>query len=144
MLHHNLFAKYGDVSHATNKKMILPLTHCYWSSYSAFNTITPLDVNEKYVKFINNSESLPQMNTKKLLCYCIDDVNYDCYKDDLGYLYPGQTATVPFCYPEYSTTSNYMEVSVDISINGTHFTPCVVHNSKELIQFTSINKKLKI
>ena len=120
-----------------NLNMELPITHCYWLPYSAFNTTIPLDVNEKYVKFINNSESLPQMNTKKLLCYCIDDVNYDCYKDDLGYLYPGQTATLSFCYPEYSTTSNYVEVSVDLSINGTHFTPCVVHNSKELIQFTS-------
>ena len=115
----------------------LPITHCYWLPYSAFNTTIPLDVNEKYVKFINNSDDLPQMNTKKLLCYCIDDVNYDCYKDDLGYLYPGQTATVSFCYPEYSTTFNFVEVSVDISINGIHFTPCVVHNSKELIQFTS-------
>ena len=99
--------------------------------------ITPLDVNEKYVKFINNSDGLPQMNTKKLLCYSIDDVNYDCYKDDLGYLYPGQTVTVLFCYPENLTTFDYAEVSVDISINGIHFTLCIVHNSKELIQFTS-------
>ena len=127
----------GNEFEATDQRMGLPITHCYWSAYSAFNTTIPLDVNEKYVKFINNSESLPQMNTKKLLCYCIDDMNYDCYKDDLGYLYPGQTATMSFCYSEYSTDYNYTEVSVDISINGTHFTPCVVHKSRELIQFTS-------
>ena len=130
------FVNFGSGDH--DQRMGLPITHCYWSAYSAFNTTTiPLDVNEKHVKFINNSESLPQMNTKKLLCYCTDDVNYDCYKDDLGYLYPGQTAILSFCYPDNLTTSNYAEVSVDISINGTHFTPCVVHNSRELIQFTS-------
>ena len=123
---------------AIDLKMELPFTHCYWSAYSAFNALTiPLDVNEKYVKFINNSDGLPQMINKKLLCYCIDDTNYDCYKDDLGYLYPGQTASLSFCYPDNFTTIDYVEVSVDISINGTRFMPCVVHNSKELIQFTS-------
>ena len=124
--------------YAIDLRIELPITHCYWSAYTAFNALTiPLDVNEKYVKFINNSDGLPQMNNKKLLCYCIDDANYDCYKDDLGYLYPGQTASLLFCYPDNLTTIDYIEVSVDIRINGTHYTPCVVHNSKELIQFTS-------
>ena len=123
----------GKVGFVPNQKAGLPITHCYWSPHSAFTTSIPLDVNEKYVKFVNNSEGLPQTNRKKLLCYCTNDMHYDCYKDDLGYLYPGQTASVPLCYPE---NLNYVEVIVDISINGTHFTPCVIHNYSELIQFT--------
>ena len=122
--------------HDTGQEVGLLITHCYWLPYSAFTTTIPLDVNGKYIKFINNSEDLPPMNNKKLLCYCTDDTHYDCYKDDLGYLYPGQTASVPFCYPDNLTTVRNVEVSVDISINGTHFTPCVIHNSSELIQFT--------
>ena len=117
----------------------LPITHCYWLPHSSFTTTMPLDVNEKYVKFTNNSEYLPQMTTKKLLCYCINDMRYDCYKDDLGYVYPGQTAEVSFCYPGNSTEVHNVEVSVDINKNGTHFTPCVIYSPTEFIQF--IGKK---
>ena len=115
----------------------LPISHCYWLPHSTFTTTiqSPLDVNERYVKFINNSKYLPQMTTKKLLCYCTNHIHYDCYKDDLGYVYPGQTAVVSFCFPDNSTEFNTVEVSVDISKNGTHFTPCVVYRPTEFIQF---------
>ena len=113
------------------------LIHCYWLPHSKFTTTIPLDINEKYVEFTNNSESLNQIYIAKPLCYCIDDTHYDCYKDDLGYIYPGQTAYVPFCYPDNHTDINNAEVLVDTKINGTHFTPCVVHKPKEFIQFTS-------
>ena len=127
----SILAKFQDIG--------LPITHCYWLPRSTFTTNIPLDVNEKYVKFINNSEYLTQIATKKLLCYCINDLHYDCYKDDLGYVYPGQTAVVSFCFPDNSTEVNTVEVSVDINKNGTHFTPCVIYRPKELIQF--IGKK---
>ena len=117
----------------------LTITHCYWLPHSAFTTTIPLDVNEKYVTSTNNSEYLPQISAPKLLCYCINDTHYDCYKDDLGYLYPGQTANVPFhCPDNFMNISNAkVKVLVDTNFNGTYFTPCVVHKPKELIQFTS-------
>ena len=137
----------------------LSITHCYWLPHSIFNTTIPLDVNDKYVKFANNSEYLPQKINKKLLCYCINDTHYDCYKDDLGYLYPGQTASVPFCWIENLTNiindiNEYgridlehtnvndvddVQVLAEINTNQTHFTPCVVHQPNEMIQLT--NKK---
>ena len=117
----------------------LPITHCYWLPHSIFTTTIPLDVNEKYIKFINNSEYLPQMTTKKLLCYCTNDMLYDCYKDDLGYVYPGQTVVVSFHFPDYFRKLGNAEVSVDISKNGTHFTPCVIYRPTELIQFVGKN-----
>ena len=117
----------------------LLVTHCYWLPHSAFAITMPLayDVNEKYIDFANNSEDLPQMSTPKLLCYCTNDTHYDCYKDDLGYLYPGQTANVPFCYQDNLMNTSNAKIVVDTNFNGTHFTPCIVHKPEELIQFTS-------
>ena len=112
----------------------LPITHCYWLPHSAFTATIPLDVNREYVTFTNNSEHLPQSSIQKLLCYCINDTQYDCYKDDLGYVYPGQTVTVPLCYTGNLTST---KVLVDTNFNRTHFTPCVVHKPEEFIQFTS-------
>ena len=116
----------------------LSITHCYWLPHSIFNTTIPLDVNDKYVKFANNSEYLPHKK-RKLLCYCINDTHYDCYKDDLGYLYPGQTASIPFCWIENFTNINniYAQVLVEKNTNQTHFTPCVVHQPNEIIQLAS-------
>ena len=111
----------------------LPITHCYWLPHSVFSVTIPLDVNKEYVTFTNNSERLPQSNVQKLLCYCVNDTQYDCYKDDLGYVYPGQTLTLPLCYTGNLTTT---KVVVDTNFNRTHFTPCVVHKPEEFIQFT--------
>ena len=111
-----------------------PLTHCYWLPHSTFNTAIPLDVNNKYVKFMNNSKELPQLRRQKLLCYCTNDTHYDCYKDDLGYLYPGQTATMSFCYPLADRYAYSGEVIVDMNTNQTHFTPCIVNKANETVQ----------
>ena len=123
----------------TTNTGLLPLTHCYWLPYSTFTTATiPLDVNKKYIKFENNSKELPEITTEKLLCYCNNGTHYDCYKDDLGYLYPGQTAAVPLCYPLAEKYADNPEVTVDENINETHFTPCVVYKINETVQ--RINK----
>ena len=119
---------------------LLPLTHCYWLQHSTFTTATiPLDVNKKYVKFANNSKGLPTIKNEKLLCYCNNDTHYDCYKDNLGYLYPGQTAAVPLCYPLADRYADNAEVIVNANFNQTHFTPCVVYKINETVQM--INKK---
>ena len=138
------FAVYAIVLAINDKSVILasdfqevglPITHCYWLPHSTFTTTIPLDVNEKYIKFTNNSKYLPQIATKKLLCYCTNDMHYDCYKDDLGYVYPGQTAVVSFCFPDNSKGASNVAVSVDLSKNETHFTPCEIYRPTELIQF---------
>ena len=121
----------------TVQNLGLPITYCYWLPHSAFNIAIPLDVNEKYVNFTNNSEYLPPMNAPKLFCYCNNDTHYDCYKDDLGYFYPGQMANVPFCYQDNLLNFSNTKVVVDTNFNATYFTPCAVHNPKELIQLIS-------
>ena len=114
-----------------------PFIHCYWLPDSAFSTTIPLDVNTKYVKFTNNSEWLPQIKSEKLLCYCTNDTHYDCYKDDLGYLYPGQTLAVSFCYPLADKYVDNGEVVVDNNPNQTHVAPCITDRVNETIQLTS-------
>ena len=113
------------------------MTHCYWLPHAAFTNINPLDVNKNNVKFVNNSKWLPEGRTRKLLCYCKNDTHYDCYKTDLGYLYPGQTAGVPLCYPLADTYVSNVEFKVivdeSITINQTHFVPCTVYNANETI-----------
>ena len=130
-----IYSFHNSMKFVKSQDVGLPISHCYWLPHSTFTNANPLNINKKYIKFINNSEYLPQMTTKKLLCYCTNDMHYDCYKDDLGYVYPGQTAVILFCFPDNSTEANNIEVSVDISKTGPHFTPCIVYKPTELIQF---------
>ena len=75
----------------------LPITHCSWLPQSAFNTTIPLEVNKKYIKYINSSgtfDLLPQKVQKNRMCYCTTNISYDCYKDIFDPVYPGQTMTL--------------------------------------------------
>ena len=130
------------IFHSKKYYRLLPLSHCYWLPHSTFTTAAiPLDVNKKYVRFANNSEGLPEITKIKLLCYCNNDTHYDCYKDNLGYLYPGQTAAVPLCYPladKYADNAEF-EVAVDANINETYLTPCVVYKANEAVQMINKN-----
>ena len=119
---------------------LLPLTHCYWLPHSSFTTATiPLDANKKYIKFKNNSIWLPEIKREKLLCYCNTDTHYDCYKEDLGYLYPGQTAVISFCYPLIAKHADSGEVIVDENTNQTHYKACIVYKDNEKVQITDKN-----
>ena len=70
--------------HAYNN---LPITHCRWLPQSAFNTTMPLEVNKKYVKFINSSGNvynlLPQRVRKKTMCYCNTNTSYYANVDNV-------------------------------------------------------------
>ena len=122
------------LSEVTTASYAFPsLTHCHWLPHSAFNHAIPLDINNRYIKSTNNSKELLEIVPRKLLCYCSNDTHYDCYKDDLGYLYPGQTAAVSFCYPtadEYVDNAEF-RVIVDTSANQTYNTPCMVYKANE-------------
>ena len=108
-------------------------THCYWLPQSAFNTAIPLDVNKQYIKYTNNSKLL-HMNDEKTLCYCQDRKHYDCFKDELNSLYPGQTLTVSF-YANVNHTLNN-EIITELQ---TYDTACTVLNAKQNIQFIGKN-----
>lgn len=75
----------------------IPVTNCLWLKKSMFqnNDDIPLQVNNRYIKFINNSGTftLTQLLTQSSLCVCINATYYDCHINNLGYLYPGQSLT---------------------------------------------------
>ena len=115
-----------------DSELALHFTHCYWLSHVSFNNSMPLYVNKEYVQMINNSKFLTQViETENSLCYCIGDKQYDCYKNEFGPLYPGQTLTVLF-YGVFATLNK--EIIVEIDTNQSYFTPCIVYNPKEYVQ----------
>ena len=79
-----------DNNNETSKQLAykdIPLTHCSWLPQSAFNTTMPLEVNKKYIKYINKSgtfDMLPQHDRQKTLCHCDINSQYDCNKELLG------------------------------------------------------------
>ena len=82
------------------------------------------------MKSTNNSKQLPRLHQNKSLCHCSRE---DCYKEDLGFLYPGQNLSLPL-----HLLSNFafrVEVIAEIDTNHTHFTPCIVYSAKQHKQF---------
>ena len=110
------------------------ITHCYWLQKSAFNTTIPMEINNQFIYYNNNSAlKLTKGNT---LCYCVDEIQYDCYKEELGSIYPGQTLTVPL----YACLN--FTFSTDIIAekrNETYITSCLVSKPTELIQHIGRN-----
>ena len=111
----------------------MPVTHCLWLPHSLFNNTIPLEVNSKYIQFINNSGTykLSQIIEQSSLCVCTDELHYDCHTNDLGYLYPGQTLTVSL-YHYNANTTNAVVVKTDI--NQQYVTPCIVLDINEHLQ----------
>ena len=102
-------------------------THCYWLPQSAFNTTIPLDVNKQYIKFTNNSKLLHLiMKEEKMLCYCQDGKQYDCFKDEFNSLYPGQTLIVSF-YANVNHTLN-IEIITELQTYGTPYVLYLMQN----------------
>ena len=123
----------------------IPITNCLWLKKSMFqnNDDIPLQVNNRYIKFINNSGTftLTQLLTQSSLCVCTNATYYDCQINDLGYLYPGQSLTT-FLHCERvsirnSDTANAVAVKTDITQQ--YVTPCTVLDTTENIQFISEN-----
>ena len=77
-----------------------------------------------------NNSKLFAIN-EKWLCYC-DNNKTDCNRNELGPLYPGQTVTASLrlAIPKLST-----EIIVETDANQTYFTPCIVHNPEQIVQF---------
>ena len=124
----------------------LPITHCSWLPQSAFSTAMPLEVNEKFIKYINIQSdkmySLPQRVRKKTMCYCTASANtsYDCYKDIVASIYPGQTLTLNL-YMDVNNIIGFESSNTIITVvNDVDWLPptaCLVNNYS--VQFAKSN-----
>ena len=114
----------------------LPIVHCSWLPQSAYNTALPPIVNQQYIQFINTSGKfniLPQSARHKILCYCSIDNHYDCYKEVLDPIYPGQTITL-FLINSRGSYGSQIDETNDVVIDTSSPTACKVTNSSETKQ----------
>ena len=113
----------------------IPATHCLWLPQSLFNNTIPLEMNSKYMQFINNSDvyNLSQIITQPSLCVCSNESLHDCHKFNLGYWYPGQTLTISL-YPSKYSSNATNAVVVKTDITQQYVTPCTVLNVNENVQ----------
>ena len=138
---HNNLIKCKHVESCHNYMRNMPASNCRWLPKSLFSNIIPLEVNENYMQFINNSVTtkLSQIIEQRSLCMCANELHYDCHAYDTGYLYPGQTLTMHL-YHRYAyevTTTNAVTVKTDV--NQQYVTPCIVLDINENIQFIDKN-----
>ena len=118
----------------------IPITNCRWLLQTAFNTTIPLEINNYYIKFINDSGAykLSQIIEQSSLCICTDELHYDCHINDFGYLYPGQTVTVFLHHKSVNIINSDTAIAVGVKtdINLQYITPCTVLNVSENVQLT--------
>ena len=124
----------------------LDIVHCNWLPESAYKTSIPPVVNEQYIQFINASGKfnlLPQNARRKRLCYCSNNSLYDCYKEVLDPIYPGQTIAIPLIsFLRASGLEPYITESVDVDTSLPM--ACVVTNSSEIKQLIIYKKCTKL
>ena len=115
----------------------LPLIHCRWLPQSVFNTTMPLEVNKKYIKYINKSgtfDMLPKHIRPKTLCYCDTNNHYDCNKELLDPIYPGQTMILNIYTNVIDFKSFGTIITVINDITWLPPTACVITNFSEMVQ----------
>ena len=114
----------------------VPTVHCSWLPQSAYNAALPPIVNKQYIQFINTfgkSNTLPQSVYQKTLCYCNNNSHYDCSKEILDPIYPGQTATVVLI-DSRGTFRCEIHGTKDVVVHTSLPTACVITNSSEIKQ----------
>ena len=112
----------------------MPTTYCRWLPKSKFNNFIPFEVNEHYIKLINNSGAYKflQNTNQNSLCVCTDELHYDCHINDLGYLYPGQSLFVSlYNHKVHEITA----IASKIDIIQQYVTPCTILDVTENLQF---------
>ena len=110
----------------------IPAFNCLWLHSSLFNNYMPIEINDRYIHFINSTGKykLRQVVEQISLCVCTNELNYDCHINDLGYVYPGQTLTILLKHKR--NTSNAVAVKTDV--NQQYVSPCTVIDINENLQ----------
>ena len=76
---------------------------------------------------------LPQSARQKTSCYCETNDLYDCYKELLGPIYPGQTITISLINSHYTYGLKAYQTD-DIVVDTSLPTACVVTDPSEIQQ----------
>ena len=120
----------------------LYVAHCNWLPESTYNVTIPVTVNQKYIQYMNDSGTfglLPQKIRNKRLCHCINNNSYDCYKEILGPIFPGQRIEINLL-ANINTVENFNNVESDLEVtvisdhNLVPSTACNLADVKETVQ----------
>ena len=138
-LNYSVIVYMNNVSEISNSN----LKHCEWDSTSAFLTSSPLHVNQY---FIQQNTSIRRQH-KKDICLCneSDHIAIDCYSEEMGPFYPGETVSMDFAlnssYTKFTNTV-ILEKSHDlyISCKGTTFSVVIRTHECKNTQFIVIHK----
>ena len=91
-------------------------THCRWQPNAAFNTTSPLLVNQR---FISDFDKWINKQTQKSLCSCSDGDSINCSVDVLGPIYPGQNAVFSLALADIKQ----LQYTVSISLETINYSP---------------------
>ena len=125
---------YNNQCYSTSCYNNIPTINCLWLAKSYFNNTIPLEINNHYIKFINNSGTynLSQIIKQSSLCVCTNELHYDCHINELGYLYPGQTLATSLYHSKVDTINT---IVVKTDIDQQYVTPCIVLDINENLQY---------
>ena len=146
---HNMFSiEYFNNQYKSNVSgcicynCLLPIVNCHWLSESAFYHTIPTDVNNQFIKNINNSNAIIDRQDK--LCACNNQMNRDCSINDLGYLYPGETLKIFLYHKDNSSNYHSTETIARNDINILDSRPCIISSFFEQSQIITNNHCSKV
>ena len=131
-LNYSVIVYMNNMSEISNSN----LKHCEWDSTSAFLTSSPLHVNQY---FIQQNTSIRKQH-KKDICLCNenDRIAIDCYGEEMGPFYPGETVSMEFALISSYTNTVQLEKHHDlyhISCKGTTFSVVIRSHECKNTQF---------
>ena len=130
-----------ELSHVELIDYYMPTSRCYWTLNSSYQNIIPQEVNDYYIQYANNTNSCKRLQIieHSSLCLCANkfDPDHDCYINDLGHLYPGQTFTKSFHL--YNHKVPIANAVVDTDVTEEYTKPCSVLDSNEYRQYINKN-----
>ena len=112
----------------------LRIIHCSWLTDSTFSTTIPVDVNQRFISFVNETF----VTGKRGLCYCSEIsamTAINCYKDQLGPIYPGQTLDIMLAF-KY-TDSSFIELIIDVHDTKLPPAACKISSLQETKQIVT-------
>ena len=117
------------------------LKHCEWDSTSAFSTSSPLHVNQYFIQ--QNTSIRKQYKKDICLCNESDCIAIDCYGEEMGPFYPGETISIEFALISSDTNTVQLERRDDlyhISCKGATFSIVIRSHECKNTQFIVTHK----
>ena len=121
-------------NHCTNS---VPLMDCHWLQDSLFADTIPIEVNNKYVKYMNSSGvyNMTQQNYyHKTICLCHNaNQQPDCSTNELGYLYSGQTIDMYIFINKHFNKSK-VKLEFEFDTMQSYISPCIIDDNHQKLE----------